>query len=236
VRALAAGELLALWEHGAARHALDRSLLLCAWARPDLGADALADLPLGTVTASLLRLREASFGGRIAGHVVCTHCGERLELLLEVEALLHGASADTPLADIEVDGCAVRAPCTRDLAAVAGERDAARATRALLARCLRDPAVDAQALGEASVRAIGDALEALDPHADLAFAVRCEACGHDSSAQLDAGALLWDEVDARARQLLVEVHLLAGAYGWSEAAILALGAARRARYLALVSA
>lgn len=42
--------------------------------------EAIADLPLGAVTASLLRLRETSFGTRIRSHVDCTRCGERLEL------------------------------------------------------------------------------------------------------------------------------------------------------------
>jgi hypothetical protein len=57
-----------------------------------------------------------------------------------------------------------------------------------------------------------------------------------STAQLDAGVLLWDEIDARARALLAEVHTLASAYGWSEGEILSLGAARRASYLAMVGA
>ena len=54
-------------------------------------------------------------------------------------------------------------------------------------------------------------------------------------AQLDAGAVLWDEIDARARALLGEVHLLAAAYGWTEREILALGAERRASYLSMVA-
>jgi hypothetical protein len=59
------------------------------------------------------------------------------------------------------------------------------------------------------------------------------ACGHETT-QLDTAALLWDEITARAGALLHEVHRLASAYGWSEAQILALSPARRARYLALV--
>ena len=80
MRALGASDVLVLWERGAQRHALDRSALLCAWARPDLPAEQVADLPLGSVTASLLRLREASFGAQIDCHVDCPSCGARLEL------------------------------------------------------------------------------------------------------------------------------------------------------------
>jgi len=86
------------------------------------------------------------------------------------------------------------------------------------------------------LQACEDALETLDPNADLALAVHCPDCGGASGAQLDAGILLWDEIDARARTLLAEVHALASAYGWSEGAILALDPARRASYLALVGA
>ena len=85
------------------------------------------------------------------------------------------------------------------------------------------------------MREIEDALEAADPNADIAFDVHCEACGHAGTAQLDAGELLWDEIDARARALLGEVHLLASAYGWTEREILALSAARRATYLSMVA-
>ena len=54
--------------------------------------------------------------------------------------------------------------------------------------------------------------------------------------QLDAGQLLWEEIEARALVLLREVHHLASAYGWSEAQILALTPARRASYLAMAGA
>jgi hypothetical protein len=66
--------------------------------------------------------------------------------------------------------------------------------------------------------------------------VHCEACGREGVAQVDAGVLLWDEIEARARELLYDVHRLARAYRWSEAEILALSPARRAGYLALVDA
>jgi hypothetical protein len=230
MRTIESVDLLALWERGASRHALDRSALLCARARPELPVDAIADLPLGEITASVLRLREAWFGKRICAHVVCEHCGERLELVVSVDDLLQ---TEAPVArEVEAAGVRCRLPCLRDLAAVAGERDATRCARQLLERCLVDAA---SALSEIALREVEDALEAADPNADLAFDVCCEACGHVGMAQLDAGAVLWDEIDARARTLLGEVHLLAAAYGWTEREILALGAERRASYLSMVA-
>jgi hypothetical protein len=234
MRALGPTDILALWERGARRHALDRSALLCAWARPDWPADAIVDQPLGRVTAALMQLREASFGARIESHVDCEHCGARLQLSLRTSDLLQAEPGDA--AEIDVAGRRMRLPALRDLAAVAHELDAERAACQLLARCTLRGCDDAAAISNETLREVEDALEAIDPNADLALDVHCEVCGAHSTAQLDAGVLLWDEIDARARALLSEVHALATAYGWSEGEILALGAARRANYLAMVGA
>lgn len=234
MRALGPTDILALWERGARRHALDRSALLCAWARPDWPAEGIADRPLGSVTTALMQLREASFGARIESHVDCAHCGARLQLLLRIADLLQAEPAGA--SEVDVAGRRLRAPGLRDLAAVAHELDAERAARQLLARCTLHGGDQAATLSNDALREVEDALEAIDPNADLALDVHCEACGARSTAQLDAGVLLWDEIDARARALLAEVHTLASAYGWSEGEILALGATRRASYLAMVRA
>ena len=233
MRALGPTDILALWERGARCHALDRSALLCAWARPDWPVETITDRPLGRVTTALMQLREASFGARIESHVDCEHCGARLQLLLRTSDLLQPEPGDR--AEVDVVGRRMRPPALRDLAAVAHELDAERVARQLLARCTLHGS-DEAALSNDALREVEDALEAIDPNADLALDVHCEACGRHSTAQLDAGVLLWDEIDARARALLAEVHTLACAYGWSEGEILALGAARRASYLAMVAA
>lgn len=235
MRVLGSSDLLALWERGAARHALDRSALLAAFARPDLAPETIAELPLGELTSSLLRLREASFGARFRSHVDCERCGQRLELTLDVRSLLQPVpNGEVSAGEIDVGALRVRAPSLLDLAAVANEPDTERAARRLLERCTIEG--DASALSGAELHEVEDRLEDLDPNADLAFLVHCASCGHDSTAQLDAGVLLWDEIEAHARALLGEVHLLARAYGWSEGEILALSAARRAAYLAMVDA
>lgn len=238
MRVLGAAELLSLWERGTPRHALDRAALLAATALPGQPADAIADLPLGTVGASLLRLRAANFGARIDAHADCRHCGERLAFTLDVAELLQGAppedAADpTPptVATTDIAGLRLRAPSLRDLAAVVdlAPEDAADA---LLVRCTL---AGQPRTMDADMRArVEDALEALDPQADLAFTLNCVACGQGGTAQLDSAALLWDEITARVGALMHAVHRLAGAYGWSEAQILALPAVRRAHYLALV--
>jgi hypothetical protein len=229
-----APDLLALWERGVSRHPLDRSALLCARARPELPVESIADLPLGEVTASALRLRSAWFGERISAHVDCERCKECLQLNISVGDLLQPGAPVARVVDAPGGPC--RPLSLRDLAAVAREHDPDLAARQLFARCRLEPAAAHTAVPETNLSEIEDALEAADPNADLAFDVRCEACGHVSTAQLDASALLWEEIDTHARTLLGEVHLLARAYGWTESEVLALSAARRASYLSMVMA
>lgn len=234
MRALTSSEMLSLWERGAHRHALDRSALLAAAARPDWEAAAIADLPLGMVNASLLQLRSASFGPHMEGHADCAQCGQRLSFTLDLRQLLALADAPPRPASTEAAGLQLRAPSLRDLAAVAPEADAERAARMLLARCTL--ASDAAHIDKAALREAEDALDTLDPQADLAIALVCVACGHAGAAQLDPGALLWDDIAAQAQRLLTQVDRLASAYGWSEEQILALSPTRRASYLALQGA
>ncbi len=86
-------DLLGLWEEGLVRHPIDRALLLCAWARPDLPADRFAGLPLGVVNAELLRLRAALFGRQVELQLDCGQCGEALEIPLDLARLAEGGPA-----------------------------------------------------------------------------------------------------------------------------------------------
>ena len=82
-------------------------------------------------------------------------------------------------------------------------------------------------------RRIAEAVEAADPGADLTLDVACPECGGATRAELDIASYLWTELDAWARDVLLDVHLLATAYGWSEPEILALSPTRRRYYLEL---
>ncbi|MEU1948705.1 hypothetical protein ABZ554_41195 [Streptomyces sp. NPDC020125] len=119
----------------------------------------------------------------------------------------------------------------------------ARARRALLARCLvsvhragqpvpadRLPLAE---LPEPVQRKLAEAAEHADPAADVTLNVACPECGEATRAELDIASYLWAELDHWARDLLLDVHLLATAYGWSEPQILALSPLRRRYYLEL---
>jgi hypothetical protein len=64
-------------------------------------------------------------------------------------------------------------------------------------------------------------------------AISCDACGESWTRVLDVDDYLWCELDAWAARTLQDIHLLATAYGWSEAQVLAVSPRRRRRYLEL---
>jgi hypothetical protein len=236
IRAPAEAELLTLWERGRVCHPIDRSLLLCAWTRPDLPTGEIADLPLGTINNALLHLRKVCFGNRIDTYADCERCGQRLEVALDAGQLMASMGKVGAPREFSLRGFRFRMPASRDLAAIAGDRDPDAAALKLLERCcVERPETSmaelAELLAEVEAR-----LEELDPAADLNLDVACASCGHRWMPSLDLGALLWDEIDAYAQRLFAEVHHLARTYGWTEPEILALSPGRRATYLEMVGA
>jgi hypothetical protein len=216
--------LIGCWEQGRHCHAIDRALLLHALAEPRAGRDSLADRSLGERNAALLRLRQACFGDELRSCIDCSDCGERLEFALSAATLLTRPAA-VPT-HVSVAGARIRLPTSRDLMSIAGEPDAQSAERRLVER-LTEPGKE----GSPQPEVVARALEEADPCLDFTLDLACPGCGHVWSASLDVAAFLWEEVDARARRLLDEVHVLARAYGWTEEQILALSDARRNAYI-----
>jgi hypothetical protein len=234
---LSAPDVLAIWERGRARQAIDRALLLFAAACPDLPADRLADLPLGQRNAALLRLRQSTFGPEVRAYIDCPGCAARMELALQTDMFLPPAGQADAGGELETDGFRFRLPTSRDLSSVLGHADEESAAVHLLERCCVARPDDASAPSLHSLlEKIEAGLESLDPCADIKLSLTCDSCGYAGAAPFDIAALLWDEVDASARALLAAVHTLARAYGWSEREVLALGEQRRSAYLDMVMA
>ena len=234
MQALGELEILALWERGLERHPIDRALLLCAWARPELPPSRLPDLPLGAINRALLRLREACFGSRINAYVDCEHCGERMEICLDTGELLDGINENDIPAEFDLSNLRFRVPCSRDLATITSERDSKEAAVKLLEQCCLSPSDKINLKFSSLLDETETIMANLDPEADINLALTCEDCGETWRVDFNIGALLWDEVDVRAQTLLAEVHSLACAYGWTEPEILALSPQRCSTYLDMV--
>jgi hypothetical protein len=72
-----------------------------------------------------------------------------------------------------------------------------------------------------------------DPQAELLIGLNCPVCLKQWQVVLDIASFLWTEISALAKRLMKDVALLAQAYGWREADILAMSATRRQHYLEL---
>lgn len=231
--------LLAAWERAIPQSPTRRALTILAAARPERSAEEWSLAPVGHRDAALLRVREELFGERLAATADCPNCAERLEMTISTREIEPPAlEAPETEQSIECDGfrVAFRPPNTADLiAAGAGGREA------LLARCVSEARKDGLAvtpgeLSETAVERVAAAMQAADPGADIRISLACPACSHDWSVAFDIVSYLWNELEDWAQRLLLDVHALASAYGWSEREIVALSPRRRQFYLELAGA
>lgn len=243
MRAPSAAELLQIWEQGAALDPIQRALLLLAACLPRSTIDALTHLPLGVRDGHLMSLRRMLFGEKMSGLVDCPHCGARLELEIDVGNLTWPAdeAIDRSLA-IEVDGFEVscRLPNSADLLAVMENEAGGVSGQALLERCLIQVKRQGEPIAAADLtikarQALDQALAEADPGALVQLDHTCPECQHEWRSVFDILAYLWGEIHAWAQRMLLEVHLLASAYGWGEEEILNLPPWRRQYYLELIA-
>jgi hypothetical protein len=243
VRALEARDLLRLWETCAALHPIDRALAMLRAGAPAEPPEALAALPIGERERRAVALRVATFGPRAEGAGACPACGLVHEIDPPLAAMLDAPPAPAGPFAVAAAGheLVVRAPDSRDQAALTRCAGAAEALRALLPRCVLHAtrggeAVAVDALPEEVIAAAAEALAQRDAGAETLLELGCAGCGHRFTMVFDAGEFLWAEVAMHARRLLHEVDALARAYHWSEADVLSMTARRREAYLDLVGA
>jgi hypothetical protein len=231
--AIAAHDLLRVWEAGRALHPVDQALTLLAVAAPGTPATDLASLSVGDRDARLLALREETFGPLLPCQADCPRCRERLEFTLTTSGL--GGDAPPPaLAEHELQigssRLRVRLPNSHDLAAVAHCGDPARARALLARRCLLTDAGDGDLPADV-VDALAAHLATSDPRAEILLDLTCPGCGHAWQLVFDVVSFLWAELTAEVRRLLYAVDALARVYSWREADILAMSPIRRQLYL-----
>lgn len=229
--------LLDTWDRAATLERPWRELVVLAGASGQ-SVDDLARLSIGARDRLLLGLRIATFGSRLDCETTCPACGTRLELSLDARDLVV-PPRDVGPSELEVSAdewtVRFRLPDSTDIAACIG----ATATADVLAeRCLAATSGEQPVAISALPAGVRDRVTArmaeLDGQADVVLDLKCAACSHGWQAPFDPAAFLLREVDSYAARLTIEVHQLARAYGWSETSILAMGPARRRRYLSLV--
>lgn len=196
-----------------------------------------AALPLTDVDALLLALRRQVVGDRVRADTTCAApaCRARVDLSFSIgDYLAHHAPAAVELTPAGEpgwyalgDGVEVRAPCAADQLAIAWAPDP---VDALLARCVRPAARAGEVRAEVEA-----ALEAIAPSLCGELEATCPECGAPVEVVFDPLQYTLRELRDRAAWLYEDVAWIAHHYHWSEAEILALPAARRARYAELAA-
>jgi hypothetical protein len=242
MRGLSAARILEAWERGKGRSTVERALALIAAGMPESSLSDLAELSLGQRDLLLLRLRELTLGSHLKCYTDCPRCGVTIDFSVLVGDIwfpgpqLPGDGRRERLAAPGGYEIEFRLPNSRDFDAAAKCRGVEEARAQLLGRTIlaarhkgRD--VASADLPEKVIAAVAERLEQCDPQAETPLVLACGRCGNRWQLLLDIANFLWSEVSALAERLLLDVHALARFYGWSEAEILAMSAARRDFYL-----
>jgi hypothetical protein len=240
--ALGAQALLQAWESAQPLALSQRADALLQLAWPEVAPGAWGTAPLGVRDARLLSLHEALFGESLELVADCPACAELLELSMSTADLQLEPGPADEAAELACEGyeLSYRLPGIDDLTAAAHAGSSTDdAVLRLLQRLLlgarhAGTPVLASELPAAVIDRLQQDMARRDPAADVRVSLACPACGHAFERRFDVARQLWDELEDWAGRTLAEVHTLACAYGWSEPQVLALGAARRRRYLAMV--
>jgi hypothetical protein len=236
---LSADQMLVAWERGRAEpHSPARALALLAEAHPDKPLAALADLSVGQRDRLLLAIREQLFGPHLIGLAPCGVCGEILEVEFDLPEAEVGQSDSSEESLLLRDGSFqidFRLPNSRDLLAIADQPSRDRLLQRLVLSASRDgQTVAFSEIPEPLLAQLDEAIEQADLQADIRLNLTCTACDNRSQVPFDIVSFLWSELEAWAIRLLREVHILARAYGWSQADILNLTAWRRHCYMEML--
>lgn len=202
-------------------------------ARADEAPADWSKLPVTDFEVLLLHLRHLVIGPVIASHVVCPRCHEQVEVSFPVADYIAAVRPTLPPGvttrpgdgSLMLGDASFRLPLVADLLAA---RQGPRPGVALRARCL------AAGTPVRLHRRIENALTRLAPPVSGPVGGTCPGCGSQMQASFDVPDYVVAELRRLASGVYAEVHLLATAYGWSEATVLALPGSRRRHYAELV--
>jgi hypothetical protein len=257
MRSVSARELLSVWELTVEQSPFRKAMAMLSAAYPEATEDALTQMSIGERDTRLLGFRERLFGSRMSGLATCPQCGERIELSFDVRDILPDREVqlsekkDEDVMKVTVESYEVqfRLPNSLDLAAIVPGSNKEEARAQLLERCIvaiehgprggqqGSDGIAPQDLGslpEAVLRAINERMAQADPQGDTQLVIVCPKCQHEWKSYFDIAFYLEKEIHAWAQRLLTDIHLLASAYGWSEAEILGMSSIRRQAYLQML--
>jgi hypothetical protein len=237
LRPLAGAEDLLLLEAGAPDPGIALALLArVAWRADGAPIDWTALVPTD-VDVLLLRLRQMALGDFLRAAVVCPvpSCAAPVDVAFSIDDYVDHHRSRMPrgivpggeegwyrLSGMDVE---FRLPRTADQLAIVFEP---RPADALCRRCIRGAEITAGIR-----RRVEAAMEALAPSLCSPLHGRCPECGATVEVSFDPLQYALKELRDQASFIYEEVYWIAQKYHWSEAEILALPAARRARYAEL---
>ncbi len=199
-----------------------------------------ATLPIGDVDALLLHLRRRVVGDIVSAEEVCTApgCHAHVDITFSIQAYLEHhlpaappgvlPSGDDGWYRLEDQNLEFRLPRAADQLAIAR---APQPEQALLRRCVRPADIT-----EREQRQVEAAMEAMAPSLYSELQGICPECGATVEASFEPLQYTLSELREQAAFVYEDVCAIAHHYHWSEAEILALPAARRARYVELAEA
>lgn len=165
----------------------------------------------------------------------CRSCAERFEVNIDAN-VFERQERDSDFEWSPQPGTTLRIVLPTGLAqrAWSGMRDVALHVMArALVTTIDDAAPSADwKIPEEWIDPLAQELERRDPLTALEVETACPACAAPNEIEVDLEAELLARLQACQRQTLSEIHRLATAYHWSEAAILQMPAWRRRHYLA----
>lgn len=240
MRALTTSDLLRTSEVLQGQNPLEQALTILHAALPELDREALEKLTVSDRDARLLELREKTLGPELEGQAECPRCGAHLEFVVRTTELVQLGASRSGQNNLEKGDLRLqlRMPTSRDLFAVS-DLSPEEGPRALALRCIvnidGEKPRSLEALPDDVIEEAAKKLCDNEPTAESLLNLKCPACEHRWEMALDIGSFLAKEIDVLARRLMLEVHVLATAYGWTEREALMLSARRRQAYLELVS-
>lgn len=191
---------------------------------------------------ALLALRRSLFGETVRSDFTCTApgCGERVEMEFTLADYLGDVRPRRPAAVspegtrsgwYRVSDAAFRLPTVEDqIAARRAEAVEPGPAGVAGARLLAERCIEADTLSQAVLRRVERAMGAMAPEVSRPIDGRCPACGAHLQVMFDVPSFVLGEMRRAFAATAAEVDLIASAYHWSEAAILALPRARRQSY------